>query len=206
MLAYGSQIYLSWFDNCNFGFIISPESKNYVVELTDKIAKEEFASDAANVSREIEEFYREKEDRISDVSDLYDVTKLGADLFSAIRTEDPRLFLKEIVNTTYVLDIGVSIDTIAPIAKHLEYVDFLMKVVDQKLTNPIELANQFNRVVEHLRISEKWHGFLIQLGKTLTKSNFQNDEIKKAAINIERSLVIGENDRKIVETLHWGGF
>lgn len=87
----------------DFGFIISPESKNHVVELTDKIAKEEFASDAANVSREIEEFYREKEDRISDVSDLYDVTKLGADLFSAIRTEDPRLFLKEIVNTTYLI-------------------------------------------------------------------------------------------------------
>lgn len=183
----------------DFGFIISPESKTYVVELTEKITKDEFVSDVANICQEIEEFYSQKEDLITDVSNLQKNTKLGADLFSAIRTEDPRLFIKDIVNVTYVLDIGVSIDTLAPIVRHLEYVDYLMRVVDQKLTNPIELANQLNQVVVHLRKSQKWYAFLIDLGKALTKSNLQNDDMKRVATELERSLVIGTNEQKAIQ-------
>lgn len=155
-------------------------------------------SDVANVCREIEEFYRQTEEQISDVSDLYNKAKVGADTFSAIRTVGPSLFLEAILNATYALDIRLSIDTIARIVKHLEYVDFLMKVVDQQFTNPIELANQFNQIVEYLHNSHKWYDFLMDLGKMLTKSNFQNSQMKRIAIDVARSLVIGENDVKTV--------
>lgn len=183
----------------DFGFIISPESKTYIVDLTDKIVKDEFVSDVANICHEIEEFYLQKEDHISDVTELYNESKLGIDLFSTIRTEDPKLFLKDIVNATYVLDIGVSIDTIEPILMHLEYVDFLTNVVNQTLTNPIQLANKFSNVVDHLANSQKWYGFLIDLEKELLKSNFQNDDMKKVAIEIEGSFVIGDNELKTIK-------
>lgn len=172
----------------DFGFVISPKSKGYIGDLTNKIINDGFSSDIANICREIEDFYRQKGDLISDVAELYEKSKLGVDLLSEIRTEDPRQFLKEILNVTYVLEIAVSNDTVEPILNHIESVDFLMNVVDQTLTS--QLVYKINDIVKHFKNFQDWYSFLIYLEKDLSKLGFQNDKMKDVAKNIVANLTI----------------
>lgn len=182
----------------DFGFVISPESKNYIADLTQKIIQDGFVSDMTNIGHELKEFYKKKENQLSDISELYEISKSGVDIFSAINTEDPRLFLKEILNATYVLEIAVSNDTIEPILKHIESIDFLMTVVDQTLTN--QLIHQVNDIVKSLQNSRDWYGFLMYLEEELTNIDFLNDDMKIVARSIMDNLKMidyGENDKLI---------
>lgn len=189
-------------DNNDFGFIISSDSKSEVTDLIEEIIKTSFLTDVSNVCREIKEFFIWLEKQSTDINNLYEKFKLAEQKLSNLRSEEPRLFLKEIVNISYQLQVDLSIETTEPIIKHIEYVEFLANVINnQSLTNPIDIANELSNVVKYLASSRKWYDFLIHLSAELSKNQFQNNDMKKIANDIARTSNIAENELKNVKDI-----
>lgn len=174
-------------ENNDFGFVISDKSRDYVEDLTQMILEDGFGSDMVNIRREVKEFYHKNENLTLDVSELYQKLKKGAELFAEVKAEDPRLFMKKILNATYELDMAISNNVTEPILKHIESIDFLLTVVPQTLTN-YKLIHEASLIKNYLTNSENWYHFLMFLEDELTNIGFQDETMKTVARTIVGNL------------------
>lgn len=184
-----------------FGYAISDKTKLHIKSVIDTIVETDLVVDVLSICDEIEQFYLQQEKQIGDMITLHAKLETGHKTLSKIETDDTRLFVQLIVDAVNILEIGVPSVTLDRISKHIEYIDFLMKITTQTLTNPLQLANKLKITIDQIESSRKWYNFLIDLHTELSKSYSQGEDTKAAAIKLQKNCLIGENDMKKVDEI-----
>lgn len=185
-------------NNSNFGFAISAESSLHISTLIDDLIDNEILTDITSICDGIKKFYLQQEEQTNDIKALHDKFKIGHQTLSEVKADDTRQFIKQFINAVNSLEVGVSAVTLNRIAKHMEYVEFLLKVSEKTPSNSVKFVNQLTDTSNKLESSQKWYRFLMDLHKELSKSDSQNDDTKNAATKYQNTIVIRANEMKNV--------
>lgn len=159
----------------DFGFTFTTDSKKYLNQLIREV-QDHVRADVAAIGNEIEQFYQRQEKEISDIIILHDKMLLAQQKLLEIQTENPRMFLIQIIDVANELGISLSINTLHRFSSKLEYLEFLSEASGYNTTGSLQLTDELKRNTNRIESSRKWYRFLIDLHKEVSKHNLRIDD------------------------------
>lgn len=168
-------------DLWNMSYSIDADPEESLVSLVGEIMRERLDADIVGIAAEIKRFYLNKVQSLYDLEILSDMMGFAYQAFAEINDKEPQMFLKQILNTTKVLNIDISADVLRTINKDIKIFDSLtMRTGGENITLiTANMIGRFNESLQHLKDSEKWYQFLIDVQETLSRQTFE-DEMSKA--------------------------
>lgn len=180
-----------------FGYSISSEISLRISKLMEKVVETDLYNDVSNFCNEIEQFYRQQEQQISDVNVLFRILGKGYQKLSKVETEDAPFFIKSLIDLTDDLGINITSETFDNVAKHFEQINLLETVREQVLPTSTEsLYKRLNETIAQIIDSGIWYKYLINIQEYLSKGIKQTRDLIIAAKELKENCLIDESETK----------
>lgn len=148
--------------NDDFAFELADASKKRISELIDYM-QHHLMEDVTEIDEEINEFYVQQEQNITDVHAIDENISAALLRLSHIRPAKPNIFKDQIKNAIRFLNIDITHEHFNKFSKHLDYIEFLRYLSGQNIANNIQITGGLKTTMRNLNDGKKWYGFILRL-------------------------------------------
>lgn len=188
-------------EDTDFDYVVSEQTKEHIRKLIDD-NQHGLTSESYNIDARIKEFYKQQEQRSTDVAALCDTFDAAYKGFAKVNTTEPKAFIDEVVEVLKTLDASVSTKSLYNGLNQSNAVDFLEKASNWSSSRSPQIEVGLPKTMQYLSESRTWYHFLNDLNDNLSEYDMQDHDNKEIFTpDMVEEMSIDENETKSVNDI-----